>query len=89
MVRKAPQGKELHYWVRNRRVDDPVIVNQQMQSGDFRAMFWRYFSKFGLGPLVLVDGSMDRHQYVEILKEYLLSLMKSVEDNFGIKIVFM
>jgi transposase len=38
---------------------------------------------------MLVNDSMNRHQYVKIIKEYLLPLMKSVEDNFGSKMVFM
>ena len=89
MVRKAPQGKELRFWVRNTCADDSVIVNEQIQGGGFGAMFWGCFSKYGLGPLVLVDGTMDRHKYVEILREYLLPLMKGAEDNFGAKMVFM
>ena len=39
-------------------------------------MMWGCFSGKGLGPLVKVDGKMNRFDYIQILKKHLLPLIK-------------
>jgi transposase len=39
-------------------------------------MFWGCFSKHGTGPLVSIQGSVDQHEYLSILKEELIPEFK-------------
>ena len=43
-------------------------------------MMWGCFSGKGLGPLVKVDGKMNRHDYIQILDSYLLPL---IDNDFN------
>jgi transposase len=89
MVRKMPNGKELYYWTRKGQENELAMVNQQLQGGGFGVMFWGCFSKFGLGPLVVVEGSMDREQYVDMVREYLLPQLEDIRRDFGVEMTFM
>ncbi len=35
-------------------------------------MFWGYFSKYGTGPLVSIQGTMNQTEYISVLKEELI-----------------
>jgi transposase len=89
MVRKASNGKDLYYWVLREREDSQMRINPQYQQGGFGVMFWGCMSGLGIGPLVVVDGSMDSTQYIEIITENLLPYMKMVKDDLGFDMVFM
>ena len=43
-------------------------------------MMWGYLSGKGLGPLVKVEGKMDRFDYIRILETHLLPL---ISRDFG------
>jgi hypothetical protein len=42
-------------------------------------MFWGYFSKQGLGPLVALEGSMNAETYREYLSDVLKPELESVD----------
>ena len=48
-------------------------------------MMWGCFSGKGLGPLVKVEGKMNRFDYIQILETHLLPL---ISRDFGEKGVF-
>jgi hypothetical protein len=51
-------------------------------------LFWGCFSNFGLGPLVVIDGSMDASKYLEILKHYVLPELQVAKESFGVDLCF-
>ncbi len=89
MVRKAPAGRDLHFWIRRGRDDNSAEVNFQFQQGGFGVMFWGCFSRFGVGPLVALEKSMDSDVYVEILREFVFPQVKTIKKEFGVDMVFM
>jgi transposase len=72
VVRQAPKGKDiLVYAHRSQKLKD-LGVNSQLHSGGFSVMFWGCFSKVGLGPLVVIEGTMTAQKYIETLRNKLL-----------------
>ena len=52
-------------------------------------MFWGCFSKMGLGPLVVVDGTMNAVKYIDILREHLLPEFQAVDEDEDVSLIFM
>jgi transposase len=89
MVRKCSQGKEIYFWCHKDRETPPEFYNGQMQNGGFGVMFWGCFSRLGVGPLVVVEGSMNSQTYIEIIRDYLLDEIKAAKESFGVDMIFM
>ena len=51
-------------------------------------MFWRFFSAFGLGPLVALEGNQNQHTYLDTLRDYLVPEIEAVRE-LGVDMVFM
>ncbi len=66
-----------------------MFINPQFQGGGISVMFWGCFSKLGLGPLVVVEGTMDADKYLQILSEYVVPELKAAQEQFGIEMTFM
>jgi transposase len=71
-VRQAPKGKDVFVHVHQSTKSEDLQVNSQLHSGGFSVMFWGCFSKMGLGPLVVLDGSMTAEKYIGLLEDVLL-----------------
>ncbi|KAI3637386.1 hypothetical protein MIR68_004035 [Amoeboaphelidium protococcarum] len=70
--------KSCIFWTRHGRKDDLDIVKHNFQQGGFGVFFWGCFSKFGFGPLVVVDGTMKGDQYIDVIQTHLLP---ELDDN--------
>lgn len=41
-------------------------------------MFWSCISKYGVGPLVPIEGTVNSDKYIDLLKEHLLPYLDEV-----------
>lgn len=89
MIRKHPNNKKVQHWVLDWEDNSSVGYNPQYLQGRFGVMFWGCISKYGFGPLVVVEGSMDHKQYIQIIREHLLPELRLVKEQHGIDMVFM
>ena len=71
-VRQRPKSQEKRIRVHSSDSTHGSRINPQVHSGGFGVMFWRCFSKLGLGPLVALEGTMKAKNYVEILRDVVL-----------------
>ena len=77
MVRQYPFTVSEYCYVRK---GDPRPVQLKSPMGGISQMFWGSFSKYGTGPLITVDGTMDKEQYLEVLENQVLPELKAAED---------
>ncbi|KAI3659464.1 hypothetical protein MP638_004526 [Amoeboaphelidium occidentale] len=66
-----------------------IPINPQVQQGGFKVTFWGAFSKYGIGPLVPIEGTLDKEKYIDLLDNYLVSEMKHLKQELGQGFVFM
>jgi transposase len=88
-VRAFPQGKTKLHWAHSSTPKENLPTNPQVHSGGFSVMFWGCFSKMGLGPLVVVEGTMNAQKYIETLQEYLLPEFQAVQNQESVSLLFM
>jgi len=72
MVRSIPTKMEMFHKVHKSVKKHDLPVNPQIQNGGFGVMFWGCFSRAGVGPLVVIDGIMNRESYLNLLKNTIL-----------------
>ena len=65
MVRSRSQHKDLFVKVRKGEIQRKNLINAKFQNEGVRLMFWGYFSKHDLGPLVAVEGILKSKEYIE------------------------
>ena len=88
-IRKAPKDKDISIIIHSSTRKEQIPINPQFHSGGFSVMFWGCFSERAFGPLVVIDGTMDRHQYIEILQDYVIPEIRIADDIFGSPVMFM
>ena len=44
-------------------------VQTRVQQGGISVMFWGCMSRLGFGPLIAIEGSMNQHEYIQMLEE--------------------
>ena len=76
-VRSNPNSKEVFFKVHNSVKRENLPFNTKSQSQGISVMFWGCFSKQGLGPLVVIDGTLNAENYKNLLEEYLLPEIRS------------
>jgi transposase len=64
-VASHPNNRRVSVWTNAAKA--PVQV--KIHIGGNSVMFWGCFSKHGTGPLVSIQGSVDQHEYLSILKD--------------------
>jgi transposase len=84
-VRALPQGKKLQFWVHSSVENENYMINPQVQAGGFSVMFWGAFSRAALGPLVVIDGTMNGDKYIELLKKHFLPELQAAGKPMALK----
>lgn len=51
---------------------NPKYMKKTFKHGGVNIKLWGSFSWFGICPIHLIDGNMDRFQYVSILRNMML-----------------
>ena len=88
-VRRMPKGQDMCYRIHSSVPKENRPVNPQVQQGGFSVMFWGCFSIWGLGPLVVVEGTQNQHTYKVMLKRHLLPEIVAAKRYFDVDMVFM
>jgi hypothetical protein len=63
MVRSNLQHKDLFVKVRKGDIKRKNLVNPKSQNEGVQVMFWGFFSKHDLGPLVPIEGKLNALEY--------------------------
>lgn len=63
----------------------PQYTIKTVKHGGAKINIWGCFSYHGVGPVVLIQGNMDQHQYVSILQNHMLPY---AEENIPLRWVF-
>jgi hypothetical protein len=63
--------------------------NPQAQQGGFKVAFWGALTKHGVGPLIPVEGKVNKDNYIDLLDNYLLSELKRLNKKYGGRFLFM
>lgn len=72
VVRSNPNSKEIFVKVHNSVKREDLPFNVKSQNQGVSVMFWGCFSKQGLGPLVVIDETLNSQNYRDLLEECLL-----------------
>jgi transposase len=88
-IRTNPMKQQLEIWVHKGSRNRFPPVNPQIQGSGVSVMFWGCFSKMGLGPLVVVENTMDSDQYISIMQDYLVPELRIAEEHLRAQITFM
>ena len=59
----------------------PQNIQGQIKGPGVSQMIWGCFIGDKLGPLVFIDGTVDKHTYIQLLTENLLSFIKLLHEN--------
>jgi hypothetical protein len=78
-VKSHPQTRREKHWI---PPNTPRPVQTKKHSGGFSQMFWGCISRHGKGPLITIDGTMDQHQYKEVLHNVLLPELEYAKQKF-------
>ena len=59
----------------------PDCLSPTVKYGGGSVMVWGCFSWWGMGPLVVVEGTLNQHGYVELLREHLVPYLKQIDEK--------
>ena len=76
-VRSNPNSKDIFVKVHNTVKRKNLPFNTKSQNQGIWVMFWGCFSKQGMGPLVVIDGTLTAETYKDLLEECLLPEISS------------
>jgi hypothetical protein len=88
-VRKLPGRLKLLYRVHQSVPRENLPANYQTQQGGFSVMFWGFFSYYGLGPIVALDGNQNHVSYMETIRNHLLPYLARIKAEHGVDLQFM
>lgn len=70
-----------YFWTNTGRVTKQYQVIQTLNHWGESFVVWRYFSQFGVGPLILIDGIMNKKVYLNMINENLpVAMVKLVKE---------
>ena len=52
-----------------------------VKTGDKSVMVWGCFTRFGVGPLVRLEGRLAATDYIQVLEEHLIPFLTSLNDK--------
>jgi predicted transcriptional regulator len=79
-VKTNPNTRRESHWTPS---STPRTRQLKIHSGGKSQMFWGCISKYGVGPLITIDGTMDQNQYLEVLKNYFIPELRAAEGLFS------
>jgi hypothetical protein len=88
-VEACPRNRKLKLLVHCTQQYREIPFNPQVQQGGLKVTFWGAFTKHGVGPLIPVEGTVDKDKYIDFLDDYLLSELKRLNQKYGGRFVFM
>jgi hypothetical protein len=68
-------------WRRPGEQYHPDCLVPTAKHGDGSVMVWGCFSWWGVWPLVVVEGTLNKNSYVALLEKHLLSYLKQLEEE--------
>lgn len=77
-VRSMPSKKICEVWTPASAPTKDLPKNPQVKFGGISVMFWSCISKYGVGPLVPIEGTVNSDKYIDLLKEHLLPYLDEV-----------
>lgn len=77
-----PNGLKQSYWVPRNTPRSSLPVKEKRHSNGFSVMVWGSFHKFGKGPLVLIEGTMNGEKYVDVLKKHMLDEYEDLKREY-------
>lgn len=77
-VKSQPNTRREKHWT---PPTTPRPTQARVHSGGISQMFWGCVSKYGRGPLITIDGTMDQKLYLEVLRDQLLPELEYAQAN--------
>lgn len=69
MVKSHPNNRKSYSYVHR---TTPRQIQERKQQGRLSVMFWGCISRFGRGPLVVVEGNMNAEKYLKVVNEFFI-----------------
>ncbi|KAI3661947.1 hypothetical protein MP638_005988 [Amoeboaphelidium occidentale] len=88
-VEACPRNRKVKVLVHCTQQYWEIPSNPQVQQGGFKVTFCGAFTKYGVGPLIPVEGTVDKDKYIDLLDNYLVSEMKHLKQEHRQGFVFM
>jgi transposase len=76
-IRSHPFTRKFSEW---KRSGANKAIQEKHHTGRYSVCFWGCISKVGVGPLRVIEGTMDGKQYVKVLKDELFPEVKHLEE---------
>ena len=64
--RSHPTNFKTFHWTNKSAKKEEFTVQERRQNGGYSVMFWGAISRHGRGPLLVLEGSMDSKNYIEV-----------------------
>ena len=77
-VRSHPFTRKIKEW---KHKDAESTIQEKHHSGKLSVCFWGCISKEGVGPLCVIEGTMDAKKYVEVLRDSLFPEVHILEER--------
>lgn len=68
-VQCYPQKRKISVIVHSSTADVDIPFAPAVQQGGFKVMFWGCFSFHAIGPLLEIEGTIDQHSYLKLIKD--------------------
>ncbi|KAI3640118.1 hypothetical protein MIR68_000996 [Amoeboaphelidium protococcarum] len=88
-VQAIQKGRQVRQWIKHGREGLNLPTNVQVQAGGFSVMFWGCVSIYGPGPIIPIDGTMRKEQYLVLLEEVVIPCLKELEEVSGTQFTYM
>ena len=62
------------------RMDVECLI-PTVKTGDKSVMVWGCFTRFGVGPLVRLEGQLAAKDYIQVLEKHLIPFLESLDDK--------
>lgn len=85
MVKSHPINRKSYSYVHR---TTPRQIQERKQQGGFSIMFWGCISRFGRGPLVVLEGNMNAEKYRKVVNEFFIPELMDWQSK-GVDLILM